>query len=124
MKILAILRTALCLVLSFALVEVSFALNASAAGMISTSAAVSEAARTQNLAKVQSFLDRTEVQSELVKRGVAPAEAKLRVASLSDFELQQVAGNVDNAPAGADVIVISLGTVLLVIIILLLIGRL
>lgn len=118
-----LLRTALCLVLSFALVEVNFALHASAASMIPTNFAVSEVAREKNLAKVRGFLDRADVQAELVKRGVTAEEAKLRVAGLSDFELQRVAGNVDSAPAGADVIVISLGTVLLVIIILLLIGR-
>ena len=117
-------KSALCLVLSFALVEVNFSLNAQAAGMIPTNTAISEVARASHLATVQGFLDRAEVKTELQKRGVSAEEAKVRVASLSDFELQQVAGNVESAPAGADVIVISLGTVLLVIIILLLIGRL
>lgn len=117
-------RTFLCLILSFSLIEVNFSLNANAAGMISTSVAVSEKARAENLARVQGFLDRSDVQAELVKRGVAPDEAKQRVAGLSDFELQKVAGNVSSAPAGADAIVISLGTILLVVIILLLIGRL
>ncbi|RYZ78057.1 MAG: hypothetical protein EOP06_29755 [Proteobacteria bacterium] len=112
----------LALVLSFAMVEVTFSLNAHA-GMITTSEAVSNVARARNLQTVQTFLSRGDVQSELVKRGVAPAEAVERVAGLSDFELQKVAGNIENAPAGADAIVISLTTVLLVIIILLLLGK-
>jgi hypothetical protein len=114
--------SALAFVLSFALVEVTFSVNAHA-GMISTSQAVADLSRARNLEKVQSFLRRADVQTELVKRGVSPREAEMRVASLSDFELQKVAGNVDSAPAGADVVVISLSTLLLVIIILLLIGR-
>jgi hypothetical protein len=115
-------KNALVLVLSFALVEVTYSLNAHA-GMIATNQAVSDRARAENLSSVQNFLDRVEVQDELIKRGVSPEEAKQRVAGLSDFELQKVAGNIENAPAGADVIVISLGTVLLVILILLLIDR-
>jgi hypothetical protein len=112
----------LALVLSFAMVEVTFSLNAHA-GMIGTSQAVADVARARNLQTVQVFLERNDVQTELVKRGVAPQEAAQRVAGLSDFELAKVAGNIENAPAGADAIVISLTTVLLVVIILLLIGK-
>lgn len=118
-----ICRAFVALLLSFAMVEVTFTLNAHA-GMIPTSAAVADIARQRNLQTVQTFLQRTDVQGELVKRGVSPVEAAQRVAGLSDFELQNVAGNIENAPAGADVIVISLTTILLVVIILLLIGRL
>lgn len=118
-----LLKTALVFVLSFAMVEVTFSFNAQA-GMITTSQAVSDRARAENLSTVNSFLSRVDVQDELIKRGVSPEEAQSRVAGLSDFELQKVGGNIENAPAGADVIVISLGTVLIVILILLLIDRL
>lgn len=108
--------------LSFALVEVTFSLNAHA-GMIATSTAVADMARSENRAKVDAFLARQDVQNEMMKRGVFPQEAAQRVATLSDFELQNLAGKIDSAPAGADVIVISLTTILLVVIILLLLGR-
>ncbi|MGZ3695985.1 MAG: PA2779 family protein [Bdellovibrionota bacterium] len=126
MKLSKLFSTAIVTVLSFALVEVTFALNASnaVAGMIPTSTAVSDMARTQNREKVNAFLLRKDVQAEMLKRGVFPEEARQRVASLSDFELQNLAGRIDSAPAGADVIVISLTTILLVVIILLLLGRL
>jgi hypothetical protein len=110
-------------VLSFAMVGVSYSQNARAAGMISTSQAVADFSRAQNIAAVNSFLQRREVQSELVKRGVSPQEAQSRIASLSDFELQKIAGNIETAPAGAEVIVIGLGTLLLIIIIILLVRR-
>jgi hypothetical protein len=109
-------------VLMFALPEVTYSINAHA-GMIPTSQAVADVSRTQNLKKVDTFLERAEVQRELVKRGVQPAEARARIASLSDFELQKIAGNIETAPAGADVIVISLTTLLLILIIVLLVAR-
>jgi hypothetical protein len=108
--------------ISFALPEVSFSLNAHA-GMISTSQAVADVARARNLEKVDTFLNRREVQLELTKRGVTAQEAHSRIASLSDFELQKLAGNIETAPAGADVIVIGLTTLLLIIIIVLLLRR-
>jgi hypothetical protein len=43
---------------------------------------------------------------------------------MSDEEIQKLAGQIDRAHAGGDVIVISLTTVLLVVVILLLIGKL
>jgi hypothetical protein len=113
----------LAFVLSFAMVEVTFSQNVHAAGMISTSQAVADYSRSQNIARVNSFLQRKDVQNELVKRGVSPHEAQQRIASLSDFELQKVAGNIETAPAGADVIVIGVGTLLLIIIIILLVRR-
>jgi hypothetical protein len=112
----------ICMVLSVALVEVPFAWN-SHAGMIPTSAAVSDLVRLQNREKVGQFMQRKEVKSELMKFGVNPAEASLRVASMSDAEIQKLAGEIDRAPAGADAIVISLSTVLLVVILLLLLGK-
>lgn len=94
------------------------------AGMISTSNAVAGLARAQNLEKVQSFLQRADVKEQLVKRGVNPVEAGERLASLSDFELNQVAGNIETAPAGAEpVVVIGVTTLLLILIIVLLVAK-
>lgn len=119
MNIRKTLTAALAFLISFALVE-----GQAAAGMITTSRAVSDLARAQNLGKVQSFLDRGEVRAELEKRGVNPDEARERVAALSDFELTQVAANIDTAPAGAEpVVVIGVTTLLLIIIIILLVAK-
>jgi hypothetical protein len=123
MKFSKIFSTAFIALLSFALVEVTFSLNANA-GMISTSTAVGDMARMRNREKVNMFLNRMDVQTEMLKHGVNSQEAQTRVAALSDFELQNLAGRIDAAPAGADVIIISLTTILLIVIILLLIGRL
>jgi hypothetical protein len=117
------LVTSLVFLLSFALPEVTFSINANA-GMIPTGQVVADLNRQRNLETVDNFLKREEVQRELMKRGVAPWEARERIAGLSDFELQKLAGNIETAPAGADaVVVVSLTTLLIIIIIILLIRR-
>jgi hypothetical protein len=63
--------------------------------------------------QVRSFLDRQDVQSELMARGIDPAEAKARVDSLSDAEVMQIADKIDGLPAGGD----FWGTFLFVVII-------
>lgn len=115
-------RSGIIFALSFALVDVNFSQNANA-GMISTSIVVANMGREKNKQIVHAFMGRADVQNEFMKRGVAVQEASARVAALSDQELEHLAGKIENAPAGADVIVISLTTVLLVVIILLIIGR-
>lgn len=123
MKFPKALVTTLVFLLSFALPEVTFSINANA-GMIPTSQAVADLTRARDLETVNNFLRRQDVQNELIKRGVTPQEAQARIASLSDFELQHLAGNIQTAPAGADaVIAISLTTLLLILIIILLIRR-
>ena len=52
--------------------------------------------------QLRSFLDREDVQSVLLDRGIDPAEAKARVDSLSDAEVMQIAEKIDGLPAGGD----------------------
>ena len=56
---------------------------------------------TQNARdRLRSFLDREAVQSQLTARGIDPAEAQARVDSLSDSEVMQISGKIDQLPAG------------------------
>lgn len=116
-------KVLLSVVLSFVLVEVPFALRANA-GMIPTTEVISGLTQAQNREKVATFFQRQDVQKELVKFGVPAAEANQRLASLSDAEVQKMAGQIDQEVAGGDVLVISLTTVLLIVIILILLGKL
>lgn len=70
----------------------------------------------QDRAKIVDMLSRDEVQSELVKRGIDPMEAKSRVAALTDDEASQLATQLDKAPAGGGII----GAIVLVFLVLLL----
>ena len=64
------------------------------AGMLPTDAVTKE--------RIIGFLDRGDVRAQLESLGVNPAEAKARVASLSDDEAAQLAAKIDNLPAGGD----------------------
>lgn len=73
------------------------------AGIVSTeeAAAVTSSIERQ---KIISYLSRDEVRKSLEERGVNPQAAVDRVNTLSDSEVQQLAADIENAPAGADVI--------------------
>jgi hypothetical protein len=87
------------------------------AGMIGSDAAIPHA--PSDRARVQALLARPDVQKELEKMGIAPADAGARVQAMSDAEVAQVAGRLDNLPAGAAV---SNDELLLIIIIILLVA--
>ena len=88
-------------------------------GMISTSAVAAEMSRTQAERRVQDFLGQSQVRQQLIDRGVSPDEVSQRMASLSDTELRQMAGQMEQARAGGDILV----TVLIVVLIIFLIQR-
>src|SRR5262249_10514927 len=49
-----------------------------------------------------SLLDRADVRAALQSNGVSPAEAKARVAALSDEEVEGLAARFDSLPAGGN----------------------
>jgi hypothetical protein len=67
-------------------------------------------------AGIYSVLDREDVRTQLLTRGVSPDDVKARVAAMTDEEVAQLASQIENLPAGgADV----LGVLLTVFIVLL-----
>lgn len=89
------------------------------AAMIPTTAIVSELTRSDAQAKVQNLLKRDDVRKQLQAHGVSVEEANQRLASLSEAEMRNLAGQLQEARAGGDVLV----TVLIVILIIFLIQR-
>lgn len=86
------------------------------AEFLTTEAALAtEAGFVDDRARLQQWLDRTDVQEALVRNGVSVSDAAARVAALSDAEAAALAGRVDSAPAGGDV----LGVVVFVFLVLL-----
>ena len=85
------------------------------AGMLPTDAALASPAKE----RVIGFLDRTEVRAQLESFGVNPADAKARVAALTDDEAAQLAAKIDQLPAGADAAGALIGALLLIFIVLL-----
>ena len=85
------------------------------AGMLPTESVVPSPAKD----RVVTFLDRTDVRAQLESMGVNPADAKARVASLTDDEAAQLAAKIDNLPAGGDGVSALIGALLIVFIVLL-----
>ena len=90
------------------------------AKMIDTQAVLSDQIETPQ-ATVQAFLDRSDVRDKLVSYGVDPDYASERVASLTDQELRQLQGRINDLPAGGDVLAV-IGIVFVVLLILELVG--
>lgn len=86
------------------------------ADMVSTAHLLAQDERTASLQRLDAFLARDEVSSQLVAMGVSSAQAAERVANLTDAQLQQMAQGIEDMPAGAD----PLGTVVTVLVIILL----
>ena len=114
------LRTGFCVLLSVLLISGSFAMPAHAA-VIETSDALTLQARQERVADIQQELSRQDVQQAMITMGVDPVQASARVASLSDAELAQLAGELDTLPAGGDVLAL-IGAVFVVLLILELVG--
>lgn len=98
------------------LLALSLHLPAAQAGMIGTEAVVNAAQTQQNRDRLHSALNRDDVQTQLLARGVDPAQVQARVDSLTDEEMQTLAANMDQLPAGGSVV----GALVLIFLVLLL----
>jgi hypothetical protein len=95
------LRSVVCtaMIVSFG---IALPLQRAQAAAFSTGALVERAHAQPARARVLAVLGRAEVARELQRWGVDPAEARDRVAALSDAEIARVAARLDQLPAGAD----------------------
>ena len=91
------------------------------AGLIASH--LSEAdARSEDLVKVQSFLENKIVHQKLIDYGVSSEEAKAKVEAMSAQDLHQLASLTDRAAAGADDgLGLLIGLAVLIILIILII---
>ena len=67
-------------------------------------APVATNAMSGSRAAVNQFLARDDVRQAMLGQGVSPQAAMERVAAMSDSEVAQLAGRIDQAPAGGDVL--------------------
>ena len=71
------------------------------AGLIGTGDVVTAARAADARTTVTSFLNRSEVASQLQSLGLTAQAARERVAALTDTEVASLAGRLDSLPAGA-----------------------
>ena len=106
-------------ILSVAVLNMGFAASAQAA-IVDTSAVVTTD-RDADLGAVRAQLERADVRAKLEEMGVDATVVEHRVASLNDRELHRLAADMQNAPAGGDVVWL-VGAVFIVLIVLELTG--
>ena len=104
------------------LLALNLYLPAAHAGMIGTEAVVNAAQAQQNRERLHNAFNRDDVQAQLLARGVDPAQVQARVDSLTDEEMQTLATNMDQLPAGGDSFVGALVFIFLVLLITDLLG--
>jgi hypothetical protein len=89
------------------------------AEMVTTDKVIEQYNSTEDRTRVMDFMLREDVQQQMTVLGVDPEEAARRVAGLSDEEIQQIAGRLDEMPAGEGSVGIIVGAAVLIFIILL-----
>jgi hypothetical protein len=97
-------------------VLVAIPYQAALAALVDTEAAVDVASGNSARARLNAYLARGDVQAALRAQGIDPAEAEARVAGLTDAEINQIAGRLDELPAGG-----VLGFIILVLVVVLLV---
>ena len=88
------------------------------AKMVTTDQVLEQSDPASDREKVRNFLLREDVRDQLVTLGIDPQEAESRVSGLSDAEIQQIAGRIDELPAGEGLGVV-VGAILIIFLVLL-----
>jgi hypothetical protein len=115
----------LALALAAALFVTSLPIGAARAGLVTTDQLVEQRTAASDRERLAAILLRDDVRQQMEALGVDRNEAIARLASLSDQEIQQIAGRIDELPAGQNFLVgvlIVAGVVLIALVITDLLG--
>ena len=96
---LSVIRAGLCLILGLGIVFLGPVTRVAHADLVPTRAVI-EAYQDMPRLRVQAFLERVDVQTQLESLGISPAEARSRVAGLSADEIAAINARLDELPAG------------------------
>ncbi len=109
----------LAVLMALVMAATSLPINLANAAMVATDQVVAEASQANDRARVMDFMAREEVRQQLETLGIDPDEAAQRALSLSDAEVQQIAGQLDQLPAGRDAVGVVIAAILIVLLVLL-----
>ncbi|PIW84353.1 MAG: hypothetical protein COZ95_10230 [Nitrospirae bacterium CG_4_8_14_3_um_filter_50_41] len=87
--------------------------------MVGTETALNTTEGRNARTRLVNFLNRQDVQTVMVQQGVRPEEARARINSLTDTEVNRISGMMDRLPAGGDAVGALIGAALFVFIVLL-----
>jgi hypothetical protein len=113
------LRRSLAIGLAVLMAVMTLPMGFAQAKMVTTDQVIERSAPSDDRAQVRDFLMREDVQQQLTQLGVDPEEAARRIASLSDEEVQQIAGRLDELPAGEGFVGVVIGAALIIFLVLL-----
>lgn len=113
------MRRGVALVLAVVMFVVSMPLGVANAALVSTEQVLADGDGADDRARVLAFLDRADVREQIVALGVDPNEAAARVGALSDAQVREIAGRLDQLPAGQSALGAVLGAILIIFLILL-----
>ena len=119
MKFFRSIREIMAAPMIFSLIAVTMPAPAWGAENVSTDTLIEESVHAAERALVYEFMSREDVQQEIISLGVDPDEAMNRLNTLSDSEIQQIAGEIESIPAGQSALGTVLGAALVVFVILL-----
>lgn len=105
--------------LAAVMVVVSLPVGYAQAGMVTTEQVLDAAELEQTREEIIQFLARDDVRQQLEALGVDPDEAAARAANMTDSEVMQIAGQLDQLPAGQDALGAILGAVIIIFVVLL-----
>ncbi len=97
----------------------SMPIGVAKAEMVTTDTVIQNYNSTEDRTRVMDFMLREDVQQQLTTLGVDPEEAARRVASLSDEEIQQIAGRLEELPAGEGGVGPIVGAIVIIFLVLL-----
>ncbi len=95
------LKKTFCSFLIVTMTAMCWQFSVAQAQMVGTEQLINQQQNQEERARVLTFLDREDVEQAIIAQGVTPAEVRQRVAALSDDEISQLAGQIDQLPAGA-----------------------
>jgi len=105
---LLLMRWGLCSTLVLGIALIGPAVSTARAGLVTTEAALSAAAETGTSAartRLEAAIEREDVAADLAALGLDRAEARQRIAALSDAEVARIAHRLDELPAGGSGVV-------------------
>ena len=101
------------------MVVVSLPVGYAQAGMVTTDQVLDAAELDQTREEIIQFLARDDVRRQLEALGVDPDEASARAANMTDAEVIQIAGQLEQLPAGQDALGAILGAIVIIFVVLL-----
>jgi len=116
----ALFRRSVCRLLVVSTIVLPYSAPTQAA-MIGTGQAIGSVEAQRR--KVQGFVARADVQSQLAALGVEATAVSERVKVLTDDEVQQIAGRLDTLPAGGVATEVALAVILILLLFIFIIDK-